>query len=369
MIVRLKRQQLRRLRLRANGLAAGGIEGDVADVVRDVCGLQGQERAAVELGLQARAAGARRGMLGREDVVRALDETGAVVRTWAMRGTIHMLAAEDVGWMAQLLGPVFIGKGRRRRRELGLDEEMCGRATAAMERILGGEGPLTRAELLQRLAAEGFPVEGQAGYHLIARAALEGVVCFGPAGDGEDTFALTEAWIGPVEVRWEGDEALAELLRRYLRAFGPATVYDFARWSGLGVRQARQAKKLYEGRLLEAESQRGEELLMLPEREMWMEASNRGQASARLLPAYDSFLLGYVDRELIVPEAQAGKVHPGGGVIRAAVLVNGVAVGNWGLRRRARGVEVEVALWEALGEAEMAAVEREVGLMRGYLTG
>lgn len=374
MALTLDDYQLRSLRLRANGLAAGGIGGDVAGVVQRVCGLQGQERAAVELGLQARSARARQGALVRADVVRALDEDGSVVRTWAMRGTIHMLAAEDVGWIVRLLGPVFIPKGRRRRRQLGLDEEMCDRATAAMERVLGKEGPLTRAELLGRLAAEGFPVEGQAGYHLIARAGLQGVVCFGPDRAGEQTFARTEDWLGPVAVKWEEEEALAELLRRYLRAFGPASVHDFARWSGLGVREARRGKKLNEGRLVEVDSQVGERLLMLPEQEAWLEEDEE-EPSARLLPAYDSFLLGYTNRDLIVPEAHAREVHPGGGVLRATVLVNGIAVGNW---RACRGPhrgsdsgsqDVELTLWEPLPGAKMEAVEREVGLMRRYLNG
>lgn len=368
MTLTLNDQQLRYLRLRANGLAAGGLEGEVAEVVRGVCGLQGQERAAVELGLQARAARARQGTMGRADVVRALDEEASVARTWAMRSTIHMLAAEDVGWLVNLLGPVFIAKGRRRRRQLGLDEEMCARATAAMERLLGGEGPLTRGELLERLGAEGFPVEGQAGYHLIARAGLEGVVCIGPARDGEQTFALTEAWVGPVVVKWEGEEAPAALLRRYLRAFGPASVHDFARWSGLGLREARRAKELNEG-LPEAEWQAGEGLLMAPEQEAWLAEAGEEEVSARLLPAYDSFLLGYADRDLVVAEAHAKKVHPGGGVIRATVLVDGRAAGNWRLRRTARGAEVEVELWESLAGAEMAAVEREEGLMEQFVNG
>lgn len=357
---------LRFLRLRANGLAAGGIEGDVARVVQRVCGLQGQERAAVELGLQARAAWARQGRMGREDVVRALDEEGSVARTWAMRNTIHMLAAEDVGWLVGFLGPVFVAKGRRRRRQLGLDEAMCERATAAMERILGEEGPLTRGELLAWLGAEGFPVEGQAGYHLIARAGLEGVVCFGPERGGEQTFALVEAWLGTQAVSWEGEEALAALLRRYLEAYGPASVHDFARWSGLGVRQARRAVELNEGWLREAVWQE-ERLLMAPEQEAWLEQFGEDEVSARLLLAYDSFLLGYAGRDLFVPEAHAKQVHPGGGVIRATVLVDGRAVGNWRLRRRSQGVDVAVELWESLPGAEMDAVEREAALMEQFV--
>lgn len=368
----LNDNQLRYLRLRANGLVGRGLDGDVAQVVQRVCGLQAQERAAAELAVQPRSAAARKGALSRGDVGAALDAVRTVARTWAMRSTIHMLAAEDVGWLLGLLGPVFVTKGRRRRRELGLDEAICARATAAMERILGQTGPLTRGELLQRLAVEDIPVEGQAGYHLIARAGLQGVVCFGPDRDGEHTFALVEDWLGPVAVtrKHNEDEALAELLRRYLRAFGPASVYDFARWSGLGVREARRALTMNKDLLLQlaSEAANGEEIVMLPEQEAWLEESHATGVDARLLPAYDSFLLGYADRGLVVPQEHAKQVHPGGGVINATVLVAGLAVGNWRLRRKTGGVQVEVETWQTLAPEQAAAVEQETMVMRGFLT-
>jgi hypothetical protein len=107
-----------------------------------------------------------------------------------MRGTFHLLATEDVGWLLPLLAPALIAGGARRRAQLGLDEDTVARALRVIRQALAGSAPLTRAELAERLAARGVDPAGQRIAHLVHRAGLEGLVCHGPDRGREPTFAI-----------------------------------------------------------------------------------------------------------------------------------------------------------------------------------
>ena len=145
------------------------------------------------LSLRARIKG-----LEPDDIRKALEQ-GRLVRTWAMRGTVHLIDPDDLGWLVSLLGPAILPKGRGRRLELGLDEDAIERGISAITAVLDGEKPLTRDELVAGLIDRGIPLErkSQAPYHLIVYAALKGLVCLGPDREnGDQTYCLAEQWIG-----------------------------------------------------------------------------------------------------------------------------------------------------------------------------
>ena len=144
----LSEDQVRRLRLRSQRLT-GDRPGDVHEVVRVMGGIQAQDTAASRLAVRPRGAG-----LDARAVRGACNRERSLVRTWAMRGTLHMVAAEDVGWLVALLGPVFAASNRRRRLQLGLDDDRCARGLRAIRKVLGAHGPLPRGALVSRLAAE-----------------------------------------------------------------------------------------------------------------------------------------------------------------------------------------------------------------------
>jgi hypothetical protein len=354
-MVTLSLAQTRYLRLRAQRLISAGTKASdsVAQLVRDVCGVQAQEPPAAVL-----AVWVRRGGLVASQVEDARLHERSILRTWCMRGTLHLLATEDLGWLVPLLGPVFVRKSQRRYAELGLTEEICTNATRAIRGILGNQGPLTRAELAEQLAAQGLPTEGQAAYHLMRRAALEGAICFGPERVGEPTYVLVEDWIhtggGMV-----GNVARAELVRRYLAAYGPAGPKDLAGWSGLSVSEARAGFELVLDELLEVEVE-GSPSWILKSRAAWLDEPSEEGVVVRLLPSYDPYLLGYSSRDLTVPQQYAKRVHPGGGVLRPTLIVDGCAAGTWKQKRGGVGLVVTVEPFEDLGVQVTAALEDEV---------
>src|SRR5919108_3461202 len=206
----LTADQVRRWRLRSQ-LLAGDRPGDVHEVVRRMGGVQAQDTPASRLALRPRG-----DRLDARAVRAACDRERSVVRTWAMRGTLHMVAAEDVGWLVALFGPGLVAANRRRRRQLGLDEDRAERALPAIRKALA-DGPLPRAELVGRLAGLGVALDprSQAPAHLLAYAAGKGLVCRGPDLDGDGpTYVLLDDWVGrrrPLDP----EAARAELTRPY----------------------------------------------------------------------------------------------------------------------------------------------------------
>jgi hypothetical protein len=367
--------QVRRARLRAQ-LLTGRRPRSVAEVVRALGGLQAQDTPASRLAIRPRSTG-----LDQDDVRRACNQERSVVRTWVMRGTLHMVAAEDAGWLVRLLGPTFAAAGRRRRLQLGLDDRLLARALEALPAVLAG-GPLPRAELVRALAAKGVEVDpdGQAPAHLVGYAALCGLVCRGPDLDGDEaSYVLLEDWAGdnrggpgdrrggPPENRaLEGDDALAELARRYLAGHGPAAPEDLAAWSGLPAGRARQAFDLVAGELAEVELDGRR--LRAPKGATTPRAPARTQGPAvRLLGRFDDYLLGWRGRDLILDPRFARRIQAGGGWIHPAVVVDGRVAGTWRSRRAGGRLEVAVEPFGRLPAGTRPGLEAEVADLGRFL--
>jgi hypothetical protein len=340
-------------RVRAQGLT-GPRPADPLAAVRRVGALQAQDPRALPLAIRARTTGAE--MVA---VRHAFAGPGGLVITWLMRGTLHAVPAEDVRWLLGLLRPPRTS-GRTRRLGLGLDDALLDRALPVVAGLLAA-GPLTRAELVDRLHVEGIPLGGgQAPAHLLGVAAREGVVCRGPDRDGEPTYVRLDDRVAAAEPV-DRAEALTRLARRYLSGHGPATAVDLAAWSGLPLRDARAGL----AGLPDAEQVRinGAPAYRLPG------PSPADDRTVRLVPAFDEYVLGYRGRALALDPAYAGRIQAGGGVVHPAVLVGGRIVGTWRQRRTDGAVAVRIepfgrlprGTWEGL-EAEVADLGRFLGV-------
>ena len=294
------------------------------EVVGRLLAVQAQDLRAARLALRARTAA-----LTAADVDVALTDERSVVVAWLMRGTLHLVGRDDYPWLLGLTAPTRLSANRRRLAQEGVAPDDAERAVKIVERALADAGPLTRPELAQRIAVKGIRTEGQATPLLLNLAALRGLAVLGPLrADGAHAFALTRDWLGaPAPRALDGadrDAALAELARRYLAAHGPAAPADLAAWSGLALRDARAGLQAIASELTE----RDDDLVDLAAREPAPDA-----IPARLLAAFDPYLLGWKDRGFAVPARYTNRVHPGGGMLRATAIVDGLAVGTWGAAR------------------------------------
>jgi len=352
---RLSADQARRLRVRAQRLT-GERPVRVSDVVRAVFAVPAQDLRASRLAIRPRSVG-----LDLQAVIRACNEERSVVRTWAMRGTLHMVSAEDVTWLVAWLGPLVAAADSRRRLQLGLDDHLLQRALRAMRSVLATSGPLARADLVAHLARRGVKIDraSNAAAHLCLFAAAQGLICRGPdRPDDEPTYVLLEEWVGGHR-QGRPKDALAELARRYLAAYGPARPNDLAAWAGIPVVQASSGFDLVASQLVEVEVS-GQPHWMLADRQADALDGQRGKKPAvHLLGAFDPYLLGYAARDLALSPAFARRVQAGGGWIHQVVMVDGRVVGTWRQERTTTGLGVEVQPFEALDASLLPLLEAE----------
>jgi hypothetical protein len=256
--------------------------------------------------------------------------------------------------MVPLFAEITVRWSRKRLADFGLDRAGQDRALAVLQEAVDRDGPLTRTELADRLEAAGFATANEFKVHLWLLATLDGGLCLGPDRGGQTCLVRTEDWIGPLEPR-SRDDSLAELARRYLRAYSPASDRDLARWAGLPLRDARLGIERIAAELEEL-TVGGEALLRL----RTTEGAPRG-LFVRLLGAYDNYNLGYESRDFYLPPEHAKKVVPGGGIVRPTIVVNGQIVGTWASKRSAQRLAVTLEPFASfdpdVGEALAAEVE------------
>ena len=327
-------------------LLAGKPARDPVAVTRRLLAVQGQDPRGARLAIRARSSG-----LTAADVDRALSDDRSLLITWLNRGTLHLVCSEDYGWLHALTTPSLITGSVRRLAQEGVTPSGAERGVRAIERALAADGPLTRAQLRERIAATKVRTEGQALVHLLMLATLRGVTVRGPMAGSEHAYALVAHWLGaPVAV--ERDRALAELARRYLEGHAPADDRDLARWSGLALRDARAGLRLIAGELVE----RPDGLLELKRRRR-----AAPEPPPRLLGAFDPLLLGWRSREEIVGANRS--LVTVNGLFRPFALVRGRAAAGW---RLAAG-RIELEPFARLTRADKAALEADAGDVLRYL--
>jgi hypothetical protein len=321
----------------AQGLGAGSRRG-AAEVVRRLLAVQAQDERAARLAIRARSRG-----IASDDVDAAL-AARELVGAWLMRGTLHLVASEDLDWLLALTAPGRMAANRRRLGQEGVPPGDADRAVAEIERALGADGPLTRAQLAERVAGVGVRSEGQAMPHLLMLAVLRGVA----VGTGDQAFAHRHDWLGKRR-DVDGDAALAELARRYLAGHGPAADADLAAWSGLPLGAARRGLEAIAGELTE----RADGLVDLARRR------RAAEPAPRLLGAFDPYLLGWRDRSFAVASGGERRVHPGGGMLRAVATVRGRAVASWTARRARGRMTIAIEPFAKIAAADREALGRE----------
>jgi hypothetical protein len=320
--------RLRRLRLRAQHLVEPAPRTALLDVVRDVVGVQAQLPQAAALSLRARVAG-----LTRDDLREALEGRRTLVRTWVMRGTIHLVRTEDLPWMLPALPASVLREVPRwleRRAGLVMGSRELAAAARKVERALRSRGPLTRSEIVEAVG-----LGPEAGYGLMRLAALHGWICYGPDVGSDQTFVATRDWLS--DLPGFGAPASGELARRYLTGYGPAEPADLTAWWGLPLGTAR--KEMETAETVEVRH-RGRSLLALPG--ALDEVDREPDPPVRLVGTWDTFLLGHRDRRLILDRRHSRTVNRGGGWLHPVVLIGGRVRGVWRTERKGRRVALTV---------------------------
>lgn len=270
-----------------------------------------------------------------------------IIRTWALRGTLHLVSAADIKWLLALLSPKLLTRFAPLYREAGLDESTVTQSYEAIASALEGGKQLTRAELFADLAQVGLSMEGRRGSLLLNRAGYEGLICLGAKCGKQDTYTLLDEWMSdkwltekrgregsvpdgklPTAKSLTRDEALAEFALRYFTSHGPATVHDFAWWTGLSLADARAGLEAVKSQLVEE---------TIEDRSYWRSPrmlqshppEQESSARAYLLPGFDEMILGYTDRSASLDPSHTKRVVGVNGIFAYTMILDGRVVGTW----------------------------------------
>jgi hypothetical protein len=284
------------------------------------------------------------GLRMRNGTEAALEEglaSGSIVRTWPMRGTLHFVAAADVRWMLRLMTPRILSRNAPRlQRQFGIDGAAIGRSRDLFIAALEGGKRISREGMYRVLETGGISAAGQRGLHILWWLAQEGLICFGPRQGKQQTFVLLDEW-APENRAMEREESLAELARRYFTARGPATMQDFAWWSGLTLADVRAGADMAKPHLIQ-ETINGENYWLAPSRPAAMPPS----PALWLLPAFDEYTVANRDRSALLKPEHAGLAGTRNGILNPVIVLDGEVVGTWKRTLGKNGVIVTPQLFD-----------------------
>ena len=310
------------------------------DVVRWFGAVQSQDFEAAKWALALRMRSAT------NDVVEHAFNRGTILRTHLMRPTWHFVAHDDIRWLLALTAPRVNLRCGPNYRKLELDETVFKRSHKVLEKALRNGKHLPRSELRRLLNESGVEANDTVRLaHILIRAELDGVVCSGPRAGKQFTYALFDERV-PAAKTIDGEEALAKLTRRYFRSHGPATLQDFAWWSGLNTADARRGIEMVE---------RDFEKTVVGEPVYWnlrsREASRGPLHTAHLLPAFDEYFVAYKNRESAFDKPNGSLAT--WDLLGPTVVIDGTVAGTW---KRTSSAGIELKLTRPLKKTERALI-------------
>ena len=344
--------QVHAFRLRRHHLTDANPPSGVVAVARDIGGAQAQVMSAAEMQIAARSRATA------ADVRHALWEDRSLVKTWLMRGTLHLVPADDLPLYAAAMQGSWIKARNSWLNYLQITEVEMMRLIDAIAAAMDGT-PVTRQEILARVGSghsERVRETLRSGWGgMLKPVARRGLLCFGPSRGQTVTFVNPRRWL-PSWREVDPDDAIAEIARRYLRAYGPATRNDFARWWGMWPGAARAAWSRLSPELASVSVEGAVADVLTDDLDALSEASIEG--SAVLLPTFDPYVMGHTTRDHLLEKVHASRVSRTAGWISAVVLVDGRAEGTWTHSIRRGALHVDVAPFRRLPAWATAEIRR-----------
>lgn len=360
----LSAKQVTSWRLSKHHLDERADKSQLTKVVEDVCGIQSQVLSGAATAIWARVNG-----VSAHDIEDALWKQHTLVKTWAMRGTLHLLSASDL--------PIYVAALKTRLKDM--EEQMARNyklGPGEMERVISHihkalDGRcLTRAQIAERVAAES-KIEPElrqlllSGWGILLQpAAYTGSLCFGPSQGLNPSFVRPDQWIG----RWrepDGDEAIRRLVLRFVSSYGPITRHDFQHWWG---KPNEKTVTIIESMIEELEE------VEFEGRKSWLTRQDvegvrkaRPVHSVSLLPSWDCYVMFYHPRELLVSTRFRSRIFDQIHGNAPVLLIDGKAAGVWDKKKRGKNLEIRVEPFQRLSSSELSSVREKADSLGEFL--
>jgi DNA glycosylase AlkZ-like len=256
-----------------------------------------------------------------DSMIQEAFDKGHILRTHVMRPTWHFVSPADIKWLLALTGNRVNAACMTTFRQVQLDDKIFKTSNTIITKALQKGKPLTRNELKIALQKKGIRTDDIRMICLLLRAEIDGLICSGPRQGKQFTYMLLNERV-PTSITFNKDEALAEIAKRYFNSHGPATIKDFAWWSGLTITDAKKAVEMIKSSLL----------YEMAENEIfWFSSSlppiKENKPVIHLLPAFDEYTVAYKNRNLILHKASA--LQSSMEILNPVIVQKGQVVGKW----------------------------------------
>lgn len=293
-----------------------------------------------------------------EDIHQAYND-GRIVRTRTQRGTIHTVATEDAGRIVKLCAAKTLSGFKKRRAYLWISEETAELALDTLRKVLRGNKALTRNQIAQYFGEAGIAMQTGWNYHLLCYAGSLGLIVQWPIIDGEPAFVLYDEH-AKTKKNFTDLDAIRELSLRYFSSHGPATIEDFARWSGLGKTEIKkgiaecgenlQAQEI-EGKIYYCRNGSG----MNPPHPPLL----KREANAHFIAWFDEFLLGYKDRTATLELDHHRLVDVSrNGVFKPTVIIDGKTVATRSIKHKSKISELTIQTFQWLNSKDILLLKK-----------
>jgi len=315
------------------------------EIVSWMGAMQAQDYAMVKWAIGVRLPGST------DEVIEQAINNGEIIRMHMMRPTWHLISSKDVKWMLALTSPHLLRAMKSRWKALGLTDPIFKGSNFIIEKSLAKNGDMTRAELVNELVKNKIKPDSLQTIHLVFNAELNGIICNGPMRGKQFTYALLDNRV-PKAKSLRTEDALAELALRYFTSHGPATVQDFAWWSGLPAADARSGLEMVKLKLKYMKDEY---------HTYWFDDRTVKECEIQLvyfLPAYDEFMISYKNRSASLPSKFFSNAITSNGIFRPIIVANGNVIGTWSRKIKKERVILESKFFrstEKLKKKEMAA--------------
>lgn len=305
--------------------------------------VQGQEYAQTKWGL-----GLRLPHLLDNDIENALNE-GKILRTHLLRPTWHFVSAKDIRWLLQLTAPRVHIANAYMYRQLELADKIFNCCNDILVTTLQGGNQLTRNHINEEFKKHNIHVKGHRLSYIMMNAELEGIICSGARQGNQFTYALLDERVGDKR-NFEKNEALAELTARYFNSRSPATIKDFATWSGLTITDCKKGVEMNRAQLhnevIEQQEYFFTAAISLPDKQ---------PERIYLFPVYDEYIMGYKDRSAIMTSKNNSSFR-----YDSMIALDGQVIGTWKRTITKNAIDIEFDFFKPLAKYQRKILDEAV---------
>jgi uncharacterized protein YcaQ len=336
---------------------------DAVTICRDMCGVQAQVMGPARLQLWT-----RNHALTRAGIEDALWKSRTLLKTSLMRQTLHLIPTDEFPLYIAALRPSRFAQAMRVMDRCGITRDESAAIIPLIMETLSA-GPLSRpaiAAAIRPKASKAVRFWMENSWSLVRLPIAEGLICYGRGEGNAIVFIRTDHWLPKLKLKlMSATEAQCALLRKYLRAYGPATLHDFSHWAGIPMQEVKPLRALLDAEVAEIPGDK-KSCLLLREDVAALNSSPVVKGSIRLLPNFDSYLLAHREKDHLLSAMHYKRVYRNQGWISPVVLIDGAVAGVWSYTPQGKRLSVEIQPFGRLSKTERVGIEREAQGLAGF---